>query len=104
MMSSNTNDIRSNIIFLLYKIYALCLQHKLESVEWKHESFIFTWDGKQTLKLEKSIVLATVKEEDVILSPTIMEYYHLPYSWLREIQKSLEMRIKNSKEAIEINN
>ncbi|QED46969.1 hypothetical protein [Cytobacillus dafuensis] len=90
-MSSKTNDTRSNIIFLIYKIYTLFQQHKLEPIEWEQESFKLSWDGKQTLKLEKStIVLASVKDGNVILSTTIMEYYHLPYSWLLDIQKSFE--------------
>ncbi|WP_066297629.1 hypothetical protein [Bacillus sp. FJAT-29937] len=90
-MNEKTNDIRSNLIFLMYKIYSILKEKQLSSSgEWLQEDYSLTWDGQQTLILfKKSLLIAEVRTGQVNLDPSIQEYYHVPYSWLLNIKDLL---------------
>ena len=88
-VNEKTNDIRSNLIFLMFKIYSKCQERQLSSCDWMQEGYSLSWDGKQALILRNSSVLAAVYEGQVNLEPSIQEYYHVPYSWLLSIKETL---------------
>lgn len=88
-MNDKTNDIRSNLIFLMYKIYSLCKEKKLSSCEWLQENYSLTWDGEHTLILKNSLLIAAVRDGQVNLETSLQEYYHVSYSWLLIIKDQL---------------
>lgn len=86
-MDEKRNDVRTNLKYILFKIYVFCKHNYHQPHDWVHENYILSWNDDHLL-LKGSQYQIEVKSEKVYLDERISEYYQVPYSWLQTITKS----------------
>ncbi|MGG3805340.1 hypothetical protein [Metabacillus fastidiosus] len=82
------NDIRTNMMYVLYKIYKGCKDIK-NPKQWQQENYVLCWDGSNTLKLLGTPYKFEVINSKVYLDDRVSHYYQVPCDWLRMIKEQL---------------
>ncbi|MCP1161358.1 hypothetical protein [Bacillus infantis] len=83
------NDIRSNIIFNLYKLYHYCEHSSCEVFEKNFEQFVIEWNGIDQLELKGTPYIIKVTEGKVELDNRVKGYHQIPYQWIKTLRNNL---------------
>lgn len=85
-MNEEVNNIRSNLIYLFYKLFIIHKNNVSVAKKYKFEKNILTWDGENTLEFHGNSHRILVQDNKVMLDDEIQHYYQIPYDWLRTLK------------------